>query len=367
MRRYARIATSMSLVATVLVVAEIAVRSFGDIDYADYRTAGIWRRDEDFGWRLKEDLDVVVATGRGHVRVRTDGQGHRIDPDESRAHDGAFRVAVIGDSFVEALQLEHRDALTAQLRRDLEHRMRQPVVVTSAGVSGWGPVQYGREARRLISRGRYDVVVVALLMENDVVASVELPPLTEVVLNDRSYWPAEWSPRSVASAVLQPVSDIFWMRSHLFHLLRVSVHPWLARLGLSTVSISPAYLRAEEASRRWSVTADLARDTDARVRQAGGRAIFLLLPSIAQIQPEVTRRSAAIQGIAGEALDLEQPNRLLRAALEARGLHVVDALPAIRESASAGERPYFSWIDAHLSARGHRVVAGVVADAIARR
>lgn len=51
---------------------------------------------------------------------------------------GARRIMILGDSFIEALQIENRHKVGALLERDLEQRLKSEVVVASFGGSGTG-------------------------------------------------------------------------------------------------------------------------------------------------------------------------------------------------------------------------------------
>jgi hypothetical protein len=62
-------------------------------------------------------------------------------------------------------------------------------------------------------------------------------------------------------------------------------------------------------------------------------------------------------GVDPDAVDLEQPSRLLLEQLGARQLAAVDATPALRAAWRAGERGLYGRVDTHLEPEGHRVVA----------
>src|SRR2546426_8262390 len=55
------------------------------------------------------------------------------------------------------------------------------------------------------------------------------------------------------------------------------------------------------------------------------------------------------------AIDVDQPSRLLRLALEKQHLTVLDALPAFRRAQSTGTKLY-GQVDNHLSPAGHDVL-----------
>ena len=67
--------------------------------------------------------------------------------------------------------------------------------------------------------------------------------------------------------------------------------------------------------------------------------------------------------IPADAMDADQPTRIMRDSLRGRRLSVIDALPALRAAQGKGA-PLYGKIDSHLSARGHEVVARLIAPVV---
>src|SRR5262249_7876809 len=92
-------------------------------------------------------------------------------PDREHALEkqpGAFRLLLLGDSFMEALQVPADSMLATLMERDLTRATGRPVEVINAGVSGWGT---GDELRYLTRYGlayHPDLVVVAMTLHNDI-------------------------------------------------------------------------------------------------------------------------------------------------------------------------------------------------------
>src|SRR5262245_41152094 len=81
---------------------------------------------------------------------------------------GTFRILLLGDSFMEALQVPSDSMLATLMERDLTRATGRPVEVINGGVSGWGT---GDELRYLTRYGlayHPDLVVVAMTLHNDI-------------------------------------------------------------------------------------------------------------------------------------------------------------------------------------------------------
>jgi hypothetical protein len=109
------------------------------------------------GWWTQEDHEFVT-----HVRINSDGR-RDVERPAARA-PGTTRILLLGDSFVEALQVDLEEMLARRLEADL----RGAAEVFSMGVSGYGtPSQllYFRERGRRLEP---DLVLLAFYPGNDV-------------------------------------------------------------------------------------------------------------------------------------------------------------------------------------------------------
>ena len=119
-----------------LLLAEVALRAAGysfPEFYATDERRGFALRPGAAGWYRKE--------GAAYVRVNSDGLRDREHAREKPPD--TFRVAVVGDSYAEALQVEQEAAFWAVMERRLQACAAQfaggrRVEVINFGVSGYG-------------------------------------------------------------------------------------------------------------------------------------------------------------------------------------------------------------------------------------
>jgi hypothetical protein len=340
---------SLSVLAA-LGVSELAVRWMAPQQLIQIRP-DVWQPTDTLGWTHRPNLETRINTGEGPVRLFTDRDGFRVGRAGRREAD--IQVLLIGDSFMAAFQVEHEQSVAGLMESGLSERLRRPVAVRNAAVDGWDPPHYVLRARRELSRDPYDAVVVAVFMGNDVVGWTRdsFPP-REALERHSLRLPRDLSSGELIDAIAYPVNDLLEVRSHLFILLKNQLRVLLMRLGL-TARYFPEVLKPETADEPWwGITADLLARVDSMGRAQSVPTVFALIPHHVQVDREEFGDYAASFGMDPEAVDIDQPNRLLGRELVKRGLHVVDALPAFRLAASRGVRLYGT-VDPHFTTDGH--------------
>jgi hypothetical protein len=94
----------------------------------------------------------------------------------------------------------------------------------------------------------------------------------------------------------------------------------------------------------------------------GAALALVVVPTRAQVYPELWDEERRRFGLRAEDFDLDRPQALLRALAEDEGLVAVDLLPALRASRE-GDRLYHG-TDIHWTARGHAVAAAEILRAL---
>jgi hypothetical protein len=318
----------------------------------------VWMAADSLGWVHRSGIHTTINTGERTVKLHTDADGFRVG--SAGRVEAETNVLIVGDSFVEALQVEYEQSIAGLLQESLSDRVGSPVAVRNAAVDGWDPRQYYLRVRRALASEEYHAVLVFLYLGNDVITDTTyyIAPRTPKEVHPLR-WPRSLTAGELIDAILYPINDALEVRSHLFILFKRRFDALLMRLGLTAAYFPTGFQRHQSDSPRWQVTASICEDIAAAANAHGVPTSFVLLPVPMQVEPETFRRQIEGFGVELAEVDLDQPNRLLAAALEERGLDVIDALEVLREAHGRGGKA-FGEIDRHLSPTGHRLVAEVV-------
>src|SRR6476659_3875169 len=146
------------------VVAELALRVAG------YSYPEFYQRDAILGVSLLSGAEGWYRKeGEAYVRINSDGlrdQEHSFTKAE-----GTFRIAVVGDSYCEALPVSLEEAFWSVMGKRLEECGAFPgkkIEVINFGVSGYGTAQELLTLRERVWKYSPDLVLLAVATNNDI-------------------------------------------------------------------------------------------------------------------------------------------------------------------------------------------------------
>jgi hypothetical protein len=389
--RAAKLALAAAAALLALLVGEAALRIAG-VSYPNF-----YRPDADRGWGLQPG-----AAGwwrkEGQAFVRINSAGLRDQEHAVPKPPGRLRIAVLGDSCVEALQVPVERTFWKLLERQVAASCPAPASCTvealDFGVAGYGTAQELLTLRRDVWRFQPDLVLLAFYPGNDVrnnARPLEQDPLRpyftldaagRLMLDDA--FRGTFGYRARQSAAGRAAYAAF---DHL-RLLQLAkqgksvVDGWvgaararskeegaaaLQELGLDNAVYWPP--RDRDWRDAWRVTeAMLAamRDDAAAHRTPFG---VVVLTTGIQVYPDERRRDAFARQLG--VADLFYPNRRLAAFGRAAGIPVLDLGPPLAQLAARRHVFLHGFAntapgEGHWNAAGHQAAAALIAGWLCR-
>lgn len=368
----ATLATCSLVVALLLV--ELGLRLFNPQPLA---AVG---RSPRLGWIHKPNTSFVYERAEFRVPVQYSSIGLRDREYTREKPAGTFRIALLGDSFVEALQVPVDSMLSRHLERRLaayDETLRWEVM--NFGVAGYGSCQQLLLLEERVLDYSPDLVIAVHYHndfdDNEAFAECQLDASGNLQLRPDASLSrmARWT---------SALKSNLWQHSHLF--VFVSTRRWSGGRGDGTdagrnargalpldrrrdgsESLESQLTRRSEtpeARRALELHARILERLRVRCKERDLDFIAVLGVSAGQLDPSRQPPSYALEA-PGER-DVTRINRVVRETLESNGFAVVDLLPAFQE-ASAREALFFD-VDGHWSAAGHRTAAEAIATALQR-
>jgi lysophospholipase L1-like esterase len=298
------------------------------------------------------------------------GDGFRDHDHEPRKPQGALRIAVLGDSFTEALQIPVEQAFWAVTERELAgcpERRARSVEVLNFGVSGYGTGQELLLLQDRVWAYQPDIVLLAFFSGNDISDNT-----FELGRMGAPYFVRTADGLGLDVSHIPPVGlRQAWFRaldySRLLQLLEAGRQAYKRR-GRTTVDEELSgrlYLDQPDElwEEAWQVTEALIERMHHEVSSRGARFLLVTLSNGEQVLPDPAAR-ARVQERLGVS-DLLYPERRLRRLADAEGFPALLLAPELQRYAQE-RKVYLHGFQAnpgegHWNAEGHRVAGGLIA------
>ncbi|MCC6796690.1 MAG: SGNH/GDSL hydrolase family protein [Candidatus Hydrogenedentes bacterium] len=380
-----------------LIEASLRLIYFGTLSGIDVRSNISVQAHPTRGWMMRPNNRARTQYLDYDVLVTTNSKGLR-DGEHAYEHPkGVYRIALLGDSFMEAYQVDMAFALPQLLEVALESRN---VEVINFGVRGYGTAQ---EYLMLLEEGlRYtpDLVLLAYYPLNDLVDnSYELTQLAwgdDVWRTASRPYPAIDTDGTISVALRDPLKarraieldvaqSLRWKEilANRGFIMNTATHETFRFLqqaysldnsiqfdpnveyGSLLTSYSPGVPQHPEMTAdqyaalwndAWDITARCIREIRLVAAQNGAKFAAFSIP--AKIQVDERLQASLLSQFPGLQLNIEKPQAQLAALAEAEGFAKLDLFPVIKASCGTdGSVLYHRYRDTHWNSKGHAVAA----------
>jgi hypothetical protein len=385
---FAKLALLVGGLALPVLVVELLLRFVGPVLPGNYDTGAYLVRHPIYGHYHPPNYSGWIRRDEFTTHVRTNSRGQRGSEIDAQRDPRTFRVLVLGDSFVEAVQVGEHERFIARLAEQLSRRSGRPVEVIDGGCGGWGQAQ---QLLYLEHEGwalEPDLVLVAVYLGNDVSNnSVEIELDGNLDLALKPYFDVgadgrltRLEPRPPAPTLLESIGLYLRARSAAYNFLESGV---LQKLGLDRqwarlrdldalvelrrtdleihmVEVAPRWERA------WAITEALLTEMKRRATARDTKLAVVAIPTLHQVVEAKWQEMAGTDDGQAAGVNVDHPYRMLQQAARRGGINILNLAPAMRNAVkNRGEMPYFDR-DEHWNARGHAIAASAIADFVTR-
>ena len=274
---------------------------------------------------------------------------------------GVFRILVLGDSFMEALQVSYEQSFPRLLERALEQKTGQRVEVINASVSGWGTDD---ELQYLNAYGMSwspDLILVVMTLHNDI--SDNLRERFHTIKNG-ALVAQPVVPASFLQYKVVQLKSLLAARSHAFQLVNRARRSGEIRVAAGQLSSHVVELFRDggdgSIARGVELTTLLLARMQALASADGRRVAVVLLPLAVQLSDEKFQGLAQTATGSPRGLDLERPQRMILGAASRMGIPAIDLLPGFRAWTAGGGDAVFLEREGHWNERGHQLAVDIV-------
>jgi len=373
-----------------LMLIEIALRALG------WSFPIFMEPDSELGWSFRPGLSGW-STHEATAHVRINQFGFRGGEWPAAPLRDGYRIAVIGDSFVDSSSLAEDDAITNVIERDLKTctALAKPEVL-NFGVSGYGTAQEYLVLQRKVAPLRPNLILLAFYVGNDVsnnsrALSIESQkerpyfvesPAGELQLDTsfrqteafRKLLSSDWQKRLVNSSLLLQALKQLQQRKPITPPLKEeraehgdSAEKVILFEPESRESLLPP--ESEMWREAWSVTEKLLLAMHTWAHERKTEFGLIIIPAPVQALPGEAVRRGAMQTLG--LADLDYPVKRLSLFAEQHGVSYLNLLDGLR--AYGGREHVFLYGfpprlgDGHLNKLGSQVAGRLIANWLCQR
>lgn len=370
-----------------LILAEVGAR-FLPVPAESREAEKMLQCDRLVGWRGKPNLTSSVDLNNYQHNVTRNSWGMHDKEYGLEKKDGVFRILVLGDSYIEAIEVEEEQSSQAILEKILNEQapISTKFEVISGSIHGWGPHQ---ELMYFRSEGQYlqpDLILVFWVPANDLINTLPYQGLSVEGVNcfspyfaicDGQFNPEPffavpgirpiWKTCSASTKLLTNFLNQLYTHSHLFQRLGKILAINQEHLSFSH-RFAPWVIddsSDETLNYSYQLTADIYQQLAKEGEQIDARTAFVIVPFNQAVYSEVYPDLAAAfkrEFPEFEHVNPTLPNEIFTHTMQDKEQLVFDLHPYfvkyIREN---GEDLHWPG-DIHWNIAGNRVAAETVAN-----
>jgi hypothetical protein len=365
-----------------LVVLEAALRLFGPILPGNYDTGAYLVRDEVLGHFHVPNFDGWIKAPEFTTHVAINAHGLRDRRQTYEKPPGTFRIVLLGDSFVEAVQVQQWEGVAERLEQALNQDASQPIEVVNAGVAAYGTAQEYLLLDKMGEQLQPDLVIVFFFVGNDITNNNYRLELwdSNLMLALKPYFDLrdDGNLRLIPGPSPRPqrgLSSLMRSCCVLYNVIETGVHnklnqnyprEQLEAIGGLRTPLTGLYDTQpdEEWVRGWRISEVLLARMRDRAAEMGAPLVIAAAPEWRALDPdawrdELQRSNPRSSRLASGRLQIDVPTNRVRAIAERLGIPFIDLLPPLR-AAVAEDAPLYFDFDKHWTAAGHTVAARAI-------
>jgi len=347
------------------LVAEIILRLFLPQPLVLYNP-GLWRPDSLVQYRHQESTSGYINSGEGKVFFITDSNGFRVNemhPDHQNK-ETAFSILMLGDSYIEAVQVEGSKAIPGFVQNKLESKYKKHIEISNAGVAGWSPNHYLIETKNILSRDSYNLAIIFLFIQNDIVKR----KIDRFDKNEYTRWHKFKFPTRldhIFQFVLLPLNDRLSHISHFWVFLKRKSRFIRMKFGLSGHNLPELYYKNNQYDERFVITGNICEEIDNAFKEKGIETSFILIPHEIQLNKELLEKYIKMWEINRNEIDVNYPTTRINNELIGRKLNVIDPTKIMVQKINSGIKLYGE-IDEHFNEKGHELISNIILPIISK-
>jgi len=366
-----------------LLLLEASLRLLGPWVPGNYDTGAYLVRDQALGHFHVPNFSGWIKAKEFTTHVRINPMGLRDRRTSYEKPPGTFRIVLLGDSFVEAVQVEQWQGVAERLEAQLNQGSPRPVEVINAGVAAYGTGQELLLLEHEAYKYQPDLVLVLFFVGNDVTNNNYRLELWDnnLKLALKPYWDLDKQGNNFrmypGPSPNPPGGFTQTMRGccMLYNVVETGVFNKLEqnypREKLEAIGGLRTPLRglydiqpADEWERAWRISEVLLRKIQDQSKSLNAPLVIVGAAEWRTLFPDEWAKEVGGNRLETGRLSISAPTDQLGQIAGRLDVPYVDLLPSFQAANAAGGGPFYFDFDKHWNPQGHSVAAQTIGDAL---
>jgi hypothetical protein len=382
-----RLAAVLFGILVPLLLLEASLRMFGPWMPGNYDTGAYLVRNEALGHFHVPNFDGWIKSREFTTHVKISPLGLRDRRTSYAKPPGTLRVLFLGDSFVEAVQVEQWQGVAERLEAELNKDSSRPVEVINGGVAAYGTGQEMLLLDQEVYKYQPDVVLLLFFVGNDVTNNNYRLELwdSNLKLALKPYWDLDKEgnlreipgpPPNPPTGFAQTMRDNFLLynvvETGVFNKLNQNYpREQLEAVGGVKTPLTGLYDTQPDGEweRAWKISEALLGKIRDRSTELGVPFVIAGGPEWRTLDPdawrdEIEKSNPKSNRLNNGRLAITAPTDQLGEIASRLGVPYIDLLPPFQAATQAGGGPFYYDFDKHWTAAGHDVAARAIGNAL---
>lgn len=382
------IACGVLEIGSRILYAQIADQTIKSIAADPTNILNIYKPDHRMGWVYKPGASVTVDEASAEAHTVTISQHSLYDLDYSYERPAkGFRVLVLGDSYVESIQVALHQRSFQMLEDRYQEESTTPYEIIEMGVGNYSPAQYYQMYSREGERYHPDVVIVLVYGGNDIEGLYSDPghnlvhvltgPTTTYTLDNGKLVEVDlpdWRPPTGSSHVPVQTPFLRWVDLTLrrysvgysvigsnFYRSQQGVDLGIAGGHIALARRFEANYQDPQDEQAWPIFKALLLALRDAATKDGSQFAVVIAPEMYAIYPDWYFQDFPAAKKYRSLFDARKMDRQVEAFLKENAINTLNLTPDLQAAALTSDEPLYSHTHTHWTPAGHAVVAGALA------
>lgn len=352
-KREIKIGTVLLLITIILffIILEVVIRLFFPISDT------IWIGDSIIGHKHIPNKSGIFVISEHISKVKFNSEGFRDIDHKIENPNDKYRIAILGDSFVDALEVDFEDSFHQLLQKELNEKYPNKYEIFNFGLYYFSTGQEFLQYQSFVKKYNPDLVVLFVFMNDPYETCLQDDKnptfyFENNTLKQRPFTPNNYS--NIQIFISKYFKSTVFLRKLYYDFKRNLENNQEKQENDGIPSFTKVFLKNydNQVEECWNLTSYFLRELNQQIKQDKSNLLIFIIPNPVSIYEEDKNKFLSQTNLNESSFDFFKPDIIFEQILEKDNISYVNLRWAIQKQK---ERVYYTE-DGHFNIQGHKFV-----------